>query len=80
MYAAAVNPPMFRPKKELKGFEKVWLDPGESKEITINCAVDDLGRYDERKHDWVLDEGQYNIMLATSSRDIFFSEAVYIAG
>jgi beta-glucosidase len=80
MYAAAVNPPVFRPKKELKGFEKVWLDPGESKEITINCAVDDLGRYDERKHDWVLDEGQYNIMLATSSRDIFFSEAVYIAG
>jgi beta-glucosidase len=80
MYAAAVNPPVFRPKKELKGFEKIWLDPGETREISITCAVEQLGRYDEKIHDWVLDAGEYSIMLATHSRDIFFSETVFIAG
>ena len=41
LYVAAKSPTVYRPKKELKGFAKVFLKAGESKEVTI--ALDDIG-------------------------------------
>jgi beta-glucosidase len=60
-------------EKELKGFEKVFLQPGESKEIEITLKEDAFQYYDEGKKDWVLEAGKYTILVGTSSKDIKLS-------
>jgi beta-glucosidase len=79
LYVSVVDPPVFRPKKELKGFCKVFLDPGESRDVSIVCDLGEIRRYDEDSHDWVLDEGSYEIQLGTSSRDIFYSGQIILS-
>jgi len=59
-----------RPEKELKAFEKVYLQPGESKEITFSLAERAFQFYDETKSGWVLESGEFTLLIGTSSRDI----------
>lgn len=59
-----------RPDKELKGFSKVFLQPGESKEVEIKLSPDAFQFYDETKKQWVLEPGKFTIYVGNSSRDI----------
>jgi beta-glucosidase len=56
--------------KELKSFEKVFLQPGESKEIQFTLGEDAFQYYDETKKGWAVEAGKYSILVGTSSRDI----------
>ena len=62
--------PVERPSKELRGFEKVELKPGESATVTIKLQKEAFMYYDVKSHGFVKDAGDYNIMLGFSSRDI----------
>ena len=59
-----------RPVKELKGFSRVMLSPGEKKTITIELKHDAFAFYDTRQKQWVVEPGEFEIMLGSSSRDI----------
>ena len=59
-----------RPQKELKGFAKVSLKAGESKDVNITIPFDALKFYDENKHDWVAEPGTFKAYVGSSSRDI----------
>lgn len=59
-----------RPVKELKGFNKIELIPGEEKIVTFSICVDDLKYFDDKKHEWVIESGEFNVMVGASSRDI----------
>ncbi len=59
-----------RPEKELKGFEKVELAPGESKSITIQLGEDSFKFYDEISGGWILEGGEFTLFIGSSSRDI----------
>ncbi len=59
-----------KPVKELKGFEKVWLQPGEEKTVTFKIRKADLACYDEKYHDWVSEPGWYQVQVGNSSRNI----------
>ncbi len=61
---------VLRPAKELKAFEKVFLQPGESKNIELSIKVADLAFYDEAKKGWVVEPGEFILELGNSSRDI----------
>jgi beta-glucosidase len=63
--AAAAEPP-----KQLKGFEKVWLKPGEARMVTMALTRDDLSVWDEDKHGWKQVPGNYAVSVGSSSRDI----------
>jgi beta-glucosidase len=76
LYVAPVNPPVIRPLKELKGFKKVFLQPGESKKITINLDRRSLAYYDVSAHAWDVARGVYKILLGSSSQDIGLQGAV----
>lgn len=65
-----------RPTKELKGFEKIALNPGEEKTITINLDENAFSYYDDLKHAWVLEPGAFDILLGSSSRDIRLTQKV----
>ncbi|TGE08851.1 glycosyl hydrolase [Hymenobacter fodinae] len=59
-----------RPEKELKGFEKVFLKPGESKVVTLTLDQNAFQYYDEGKKQWVLEPGKFDVLVGGSSRDI----------
>lgn len=59
-----------KPLKELKGFQKVALQPGESKVVTIAIGKDRLASYDPAAKAWGSEPGYYQALVGTSSRDI----------
>ena len=60
---------LLRPQKELKGFQKVSLQPGEEKEITFTIKPEDLQFFDDRKHEWVAEPGKFKAYISSSSAD-----------
>jgi beta-glucosidase len=59
-----------RPVKELKGFKKINLEPGETKTVEFVIEPDMLKFFDDAKHDWVLEKGQFTAFVGASSKDI----------
>lgn len=59
-----------RPIKELKGFKKILLNPGEEKMVSFTIGKDALSFFDDKKHEWVAEPGKFEAIIASSSRDI----------
>lgn len=59
-----------RPVKELKGFKKVKLAPGEEKQVSITIGRDALSYFDDNKHEWIAEPGKFEAIIGASSRDI----------
>lgn len=59
-----------KPVKELKGFQKVYLEPGQSKDVTIEICKESLQSFDEELHSWVCEPGMYEVLVGTSAADI----------
>ncbi|NQU51335.1 MAG: glycoside hydrolase family 3 C-terminal domain-containing protein, partial [Bacteroidetes bacterium] len=58
-----------RPVKELKGFEKIKLEPGESKQVSFELGYKELKMLDKNLN-WVVETGEFEIMIGSSSEDI----------
>ncbi|MFP5039922.1 glycoside hydrolase family 3 C-terminal domain-containing protein [Parasediminibacterium sp. JCM 36343] len=65
-----------RAEKELKGFQKVFLQPGETKTVTIQLRKDAFQYYDEDKNAWATEKGDYTIEVGGSSKSIVVSGGV----
>ncbi len=59
-----------RPAKELKGFEKVFLQPGETRSVQFTLTREDLSFFDAATHAWVAEPGEFHALLGCSSADI----------
>ena len=59
-----------RPKKELKAFDKIALNPGEEKTVTFTITPDDLKYFDDARHEWVAEPGKFTLYIGASSADI----------
>ena len=59
-----------RPVMELKGFKKVALEPGESKDVTFAIEPEMLKFYDAEKGEWTLEKGRFTVCIGSSSEDI----------
>lgn len=80
VYVSCVNGKIFRPKKELKGFTKVFLKAGESKTVTVKLD-DKAFRYFNVKTDrWEVETADYEIMVAASVSDVKLSQSIRILG
>lgn len=65
-----------RPEKELKGFEKVALNPGETRIVTFTLDKRSLAWYSTELHDWYAASGEYQILIAASSRDVRLKKTI----
>lgn len=76
------NPVVYeiRPEKELRDFTKVFLKAGETKTVTFTLNARAFSYYETRIHDWYAESGDYEILLASSSRDIRLQDTVSITG
>jgi beta-glucosidase len=70
VYVKDVECSVERPVKELKGFEKVYLEPGEKKTISIKLNRDAFAFYDPDRRQWVVEPGEFEILVGRSCKDI----------
>lgn len=57
-----------RPKKELRGFSKVYLEPGEEKEVNFTLSRDAFRVFSEKQNKWIVQSGIYDIIVATDAQ------------
>lgn len=67
LYISDLEASVDRPVKELKGFDKVYLEPGESAVVEFSFGKEALSFYDESKREWVCEKGDFIAHLASSS-------------
>lgn len=70
LYVGQQNPKVERAIKELKGYKKVFLNPGESKRVTIELNDRSLAYFDEKSKQWIVDADSFNLSVGASSQDI----------
>jgi len=70
LYVQDVESSVERPTKELKRFEKVSLHPNETKTVIFELNKEDLSFYNESVNSWIVENGVFNILVGSSSRDI----------
>ena len=76
VYIAPPESPVARPVKELKGFAKVYLKAGESKQISIPLSYQDLCYFDAEEHKWTAAPGEYTILVGNSSENLPVSTTI----
>ncbi|HVU35794.1 MAG TPA: glycoside hydrolase family 3 C-terminal domain-containing protein [Opitutaceae bacterium] len=67
LYVHPVNAPVARPEKELKGFRRVKLAPGESRDVAITLTPHDFAYWDVGRHDWHVAPGEYDLWIGGAS-------------
>lgn len=70
LYISDLKSSVPRPAKELKGFEKVYLQPGEQKEVTFAIDKSALSYFDAARHEWVAEPGEFEALIGNSSDNI----------
>ena len=78
LYIGDEESALVRPEKELKGFRKISLEPGETKTVTFDIEPDMLKYFDDAKHEWVLESGKFTAYIGSASDDIRTSVDFYI--
>ncbi len=70
VYLSWLDARLPQPVKALKGFQKVALQPGESKEVNITLSTEALASFDPEIHNWIIDGKKFEILIGSSSADI----------
>lgn len=70
LYVSDLKSSVDRPVKELKGFSKIELMPGQTENVTIAVKGSDLGYFDADRHEWVVEPGTFEALIGSSSTDI----------
>jgi beta-glucosidase len=79
LYVRDVQSTPFRPDKELKGFAKVDLQPGEEIEVTLQLGPRAFAFYDVGSQGWVIEPGDFEILVGASSRLIHLTGMLHLA-
>ena len=78
LYVGDPESTIFRPVKELKGFKKIWLEPGEEKAITITLNKRAFAFFNVKTNGWCVESGIFNIYVGASSADIRLTGSVNV--
>jgi beta-glucosidase len=78
VYISDKESTIFRPKKELKGFKKVFLKAGEETTVTIELSKRAFAFYNADESIWQVESGDFEVMVGASSRDIRLSADVFV--
>lgn len=78
LYVNDVESTVIRPEKELKGFEKVELQPGEEKVVTFKLDKRSFAYYNVDLEDWYVETGEFAILIGKSSKDIVLEDRIHV--
>ena len=80
LYVKDVESSVERPVRELKGFAKIYLNPGEEKEVEFTLDKRSFSYYETLISDWFVESGEFVIEIGASSRDIRLSQSIQVEG
>ena len=80
LYVGAPNKRIFRPDKELKGFQKVFLKAGEQKKVTIPFDDKTFRYWNTKTNSWEIEAGEYTVYIGANVADIRLEEKVLVEG
>ncbi|ERJ11774.1 beta-glucosidase [Haloplasma contractile] len=78
LYVSDVESTIYRPVQELKGFKKVYLEPGEDQVVEFELTKRAFAYYNENMNDWHVESGEFTILIGSSSRDIRQRATIYV--
>lgn len=76
LYISPVKPKVDRPEKELKGFDKIYLKPGETKTVTIPIDQRSLAYFNTKADAWQVDTGAFTVKVGPSSADLPLAQKI----
>jgi len=79
MYVSFPKSSIKRPNEELAGFQRVMLQPGEAKKITIPLKPEDLEYWDTSSKQFVLETGKVDVKIGSSSADIRLEKSINVS-
>lgn len=79
VYVAAPNSKIIRPSLELRAFDKIGLEPGESKTVTVELDKRAFAYWDMDRQDWTVEEGDYTIIIGRSAEEKILEASVHVA-
>jgi beta-glucosidase len=78
LYVRDVESSVKRPSKELRGFERISLKAGESKTVSFTIPAEKLAFYDVKTHAFVVEPGQFELMVGSSAEDIRLRQNIQV--
>lgn len=78
LYVSDPESTEIRPLRELRGFEKIFLEPGEKKTVKFLLDKRAFAYYETKIHDWYVESGEFIIQIGRSSRDILLEKKVIV--
>jgi beta-glucosidase len=78
LYVSKVNPKVEKAEKELKAFKKVYVNAGNAAQVSLNFNVNDLAYFDVNAHKWIVEPGEYKILVGSSSRNILQTATINV--
>lgn len=80
LYVAAKTENVIRPVRELRGFEKISLEPGEEKEVTFELDMRAFAYWNETIRDWYVEDGEYQIQIGKNAEEMLLEETITVHG
>lgn len=80
LYVKAPRSDVFKPEKELRGFQKIYLHPGEKKNVSIHVPYNNLRYFNIQEKRWILEDGSYEFQLCSDCQTIQLSKTIHITG
>ena len=80
LYVGAPENEVIRPVRELRGFEKIFLEAGEEKTVTFTLDERAFAYWNTAIHDWYVEEGTYNVMIGEDADMMCLSEEIIVHG
>lgn len=80
LYVGCKSDSIFRAKKELKGFAKVFINAGDTKTVTIHFDDKTFRYFNIKTNKWEIESSEYEIMIGASSKDIRLVDSIFIKG
>ncbi len=78
LYVGTKQSHVLRPVRELKGFEKVYLQPGQSTVVTFELDQEAFRYYNEQIHNWYVETNDYDLYIGSSSQDLPLTGQVHV--
>jgi beta-glucosidase len=78
LYTREIHPNVIRARHELRGFQRITLQPGETKTVTFTVPIEKLAFYDDEQHAFVTEPGRYEIQIGESSEDVRAREQIQV--
>ena len=78
VYVSDKESSLVRPEKELKAFEKVYLEPGQTKSVSVRLGQSAFRFYDPFVHGWIVEPGLFDLYVGSSSADIRLKATVNV--